>query len=470
MDIDKLTPRNLWQSFSKISKIPHESRNEQQLVDFIRQLAATNGAQHVSDQAGNLLVRLPGNLDKPTLILQSHLDMVCEKNDSSSHNFYTDPLELIVDGEWMRANGTTLGADNGIGVAAMLSLIEDPAIPHPPLELLFTIDEETGLNGACGLDPAILSGRTLLNLDSEDDGKFCIGCAGGLDTRLSLELDRQERITDACRTITISGLQGGHSGTDIDAGLANAIKLLARTLMALPQPFRLIALAGGTKHNAIPRTASATISGDEPLEPLLEQLQQQFRAEFPNDPLITLSCSQTCGGRPLSEQQSATIIRLLNELPHGVTGRTEILERDMVATSTNLAICSMEESLLQITTSQRSFDRDSIEALNREIIRIADAAGAQSRSGQGYPGWLPQPDSAIIRRSIQAYRELRGHDPEIEVIHAGLECGVIGSKIPDLEMISFGPTIMNPHSPSERVHIPAVKNFWELLLAILKSC
>lgn len=476
--IEGLKPEGLWRFFQEISRVPRESKHEQMICGYVAETAMRLGLRAVVDAAGNVVVYKPGTGPGRPVILQSHLDMVCEKDKDTGHDFRKDPIRLVREGDWIRADGTTLGADNGIGVAAMLAVMEDRTLIHPDLEFLFTIDEETGLTGANLLEPGLFQGRTLLNLDSEEDGTLFIGCAGGKSTDCLLNVSREDVPAGLVPVaIKITGLSGGHSGTDIHRGRGNAIKLLVRTLKEIAQglPYRLVSLSGGTKHNVIPREAEAVIFIDSEdsgkLTGLANEANRAFARELggiDDHVRVVISAGAQAGNQVVTLPDAALILDLLHSLPHGVMQMNEAFANSVV-TSTNLAICSLEDSHLAILTNQRSAYTSSIEDISEMTASIGRLSGAHVAKAHDYPAWRPDFNSRILAVSKEVHEAVFGVAPEVKVIHAGLECAVFGEKIPGLEMLSFGPTIEQAHSPSERVEINAVGKMWTFLTALLKE-
>jgi dipeptidase D len=472
-----LKPANVWRFFREISKVPRESKHEEMIREYVVAEAEKLGLRHVTDAAGNVVVYKPGTAPGDAVILQSHLDMVCEKDKGTEHDFRTDPLRLVRDGDWIRADGTTLGGDNGIGVAAMLAVMEDASLNHPDLELLFTIDEETGLTGANNLDPALFAGRTLINLDSEEDGTLFIGCAGGKSTDLSLELTLEpapRRFHPVL--VKVSGLKGGHSGTDIHRGRGNAIKILTRFFKELdPKRYHLVSFSGGSKHNVIPREAEAVImvgpGGSVPaLNELALFMSRTFASEFEgidDGVRVRVMKDTVAPEQVVSQSDVIRIMDLLHALPHGPMHLNA--EQGFVLTSTNLAICGITGSRFSILTNQRSAHKSSIEDISEMVASIGRLSGATVVKGDDYPAWRPDSGSRVLEVSKKVYKGLFKSEPEVKVIHAGLECAVFGEKIPGLDMISLGPTIEQAHSPSERMRIADVEKMWVLLTAILKE-
>jgi dipeptidase D len=480
--ISGLQPSLLWEHFYEISQIPRCSREEEKVRDYIIQVAKRNGLKYKMDPVGNIVVQKPaspGLESKPTIVFQGHLDMVCEKNKGTEHNFAKDPIKLEKDGDWLKADGTTLGADNGIGVAAALAVLESGDLKHGPLEFLFTIDEETGLTGAQEISPDMLDGRILLNMDSEEDGAVYIGCAGGQDAEIFIKTDTEKVPTGfKAVMIKVTGLMGGHSGLNIHEGRGNAIKLLNRFLWkALPQiGGRLASFDGGSKHNAIPREAEAIVflPGDKvnELKQLTTKYDKIFKDEYKlADSKVALSLQESGFEVPDTMFTSVLHNRLLNllySLPHGVLAMSHAIP-GLVETSTNLAVVSKKNGSIAILTSQRSSVGSELTELHDMVLACGYQAGAEVKSGGGYPAWKPNPESPLLHRIKKVHKSLFGEDPEVKAIHAGLECGIIGDKFPGMDMISFGPTITGAHSPDESVQISTVEKFWNLVESLVKD-
>jgi dipeptidase D len=460
--------------FTQISAIPRRSTQEERAARWVCGWADQHGFTCQADQAGNLLIDVqasPGWEDRPGLVLQAHLDMVCEKTPDTEHDFSKDPLRLLVEGDWMRADGTTLGADNGIGVALAMALAEDEDAPHPPLELLFTVEEEIGLAGANRMAEGWLKGKRLINLDAEEEGVFLTGCAGGRGTKIELtllyELPQEPMQT---QVLEIRGLQGGHSGTDIHKHRASANQLLARALHHARQaaPVLLSALDGGSAHNAISRQARALLlcpPKDLPaLENALKNLQTSLRREYTSESELAVVLEEWQGEVPpaLSESDTARVFALILALPHGVMGMSAEVE-GFVETSCNLALLKLDEEGLHIVSSQRSSVMSRMDELTARIEAIAYLAGAEAKSSKGNPAWQPDQNSALLEQSRAAYRKLFNKEPAVRMIHAGLECGIIGAKHPGLDMISLGVTSENAHSPAERMYLPSISKVYALV-------
>lgn len=468
--------------FEEINTIPRCSGHEENIANWLKEQALSAGLGFKFDSVNNVLISVPaspGYETLPAVILQGHMDMVCEKTQASVHDFSRDPISHIIEGDWLRADGTTLGADNGIALAMALVLARHREIPHPPLELLFTVDEENGLTGANELMPDFISGKTLLNLDSEEEGVFITGCAGGLTTTISLPLERTPLpVSHKVYRLAVTGLAGGHSGMDIHERRANANKLLAAVLGSLMDntDLHVLSLSGGSAHNAIPRHAEALVSmppeNIERAEATVMRAEEEARknyAEHDTSLSVTLSMQDENEGlQAIPHETAKMILFLLNELPHGAA----IMSADMpglVQTSSNLGIIRTESNQLIVVASQRSSISSELQEITGKITSTARSMGAEVRHGSSYPAWQPDPSSSLTRRCKEVYTETFSKEPAIEVIHAGLECAVIGSRYPGMEMISFGPTIRNPHSPEERLYIPSVSRVWNFLLALLVS-
>jgi len=474
---EDLAPEALWKHFAAVCKTPHCSGNEKALGDYVAAFARQSGCGARCDAVGNVVVEVPaspGRENAAVVVLQGHLDMVCEKNSDTPHDFARDPIDAYVDGDWMKARGTTLGADNGMGIAASLAVIEDGNCIHGPLELLFTVDEETGLNGAAGLAPGSLKGRILLNLDSEEEGVFFIGCAGGADSEIFLTIRRRSSVRGEALKITLSGLRGGHSGLDIDTGRGNALQLLARMLFNFKIPFDLVHLEGGNKHNAIPREAFAHVlvprARVDAFKKAVQKRFDEIRFEYRAVEKEAALKFEAAGRRrmPMDEASKSAFLSLLLGLPHGVMAMSQEIQ-GLVETSNNVAIVRCLDKKVKIHTSSRSSIASALEATRAKIEAVASLSGAKTRHLKGYPGWNPDLSSPLLKTMKGVYQGLTGKEPEVKAVHAGLECGIIGEKFPGMDMISFGPDLSNPHSPDEKVCIPTVGRFYGLLTATLKA-
>ena len=478
--VSDLGPEALWLHFDRILQIPRGSKNEAAIGAYVREVASRHDLAVVADAAGNLLVRKPasaGRENGPLLVLQSHLDMVGEKNSDVTFDFTRDPIQARRVGDYLHATGTTLGADNGIGVAAMLAVAEAADLVHGPLELLFTIDEETGLTGAANLEPTLLQGRRLLNLDTEEEYALYVGCAGGAGTDLSVPLETMFG-SEGYESISVrlSGFKGGHSGVDIHLQRGNAIALLARMLGALlPRfDFELVRVEGGNMHNAIPREATAWLrvarSDESRFRGALEGQLASIAGE-----LIGIEENLSVEVEPapaaaevLAAESARRVLALLLALPHGVLAMSHDIP-GLVEISTNLARVRTEAGTLRIHQSNRSSVMSALRATQQRIGALATLAGGSAAQIEGYPGWKPDLDASLLATLKRVHESTFGRSAEVKAIHAGLECGLIGEKFPGMEMISFGPQIEFPHSPDERVLIPSVDRFWKLLVATLEA-
>jgi dipeptidase D len=477
--VSVLEPRAVWAHFDRILAIPRPSKKEEAMRAYVRAVAGRKGLAVRRDDAGNLVVAVPattGRESARTVVLQSHLDMVCEKNAGVAHDFDRDPIVPRREGDWLYATGTTLGSDNGIGVAAMLAVAEAGDLAHGPLELLFTVEEEIGLNGAAALDPALVSGRTLLNLDTEEEGALYVGCAGGAGSELAFPLDAmfgvEGRATVAAR---VSGLLGGHSGVDIHLQRGNALQILARALFPLWKTFQfeIESITGGNLTNAIPREAEAVVrvarEDRAAFETAFAAAVAEAKAELAAvDPGLEASVADHAASGPevWSDETAARVLALLAALPHGVLRMSDEIP-GLVETSTNFARVRTEPGVLRVSMSNRSSVDTALRAVQRRMAAFAELAGGEATQSEGYPGWKPDLASPVLAVTKRVHERVLGSAPRILAIHAGLECGVLGAKLPGCDMVSLGPQIEHPHSPDERVHVDSVGRFWKLLTATL---
>ena len=478
--ISDLQPKLVWKHFDEIRKIPHCSKHEEKIREYIVAFAEKRNLNVKTDKSGNVVVTKPatkGMEQKPVIILQGHMDMVCEKNSDVQHDFSKDPLKLKRDGDVLTAVGTTLGADNGVGVAIGLAILEDPSVKHGPLEALFTVDEETGLTGAFALDSSMLTGKIMLNLDSEDFGVVTVGCAGGGDTKITLPLQFSKNADNlTSMMIKVGGLRGGHSGVDAHEQRGNAVKILTRLLWKASQKydFSLSDMKGGDKHNAIPREAYASVSistqnKDDFIQTIKEEEKKVLEEIKPIDPNLSISSEPIDPPTKAMEKESQNkLLQLLHGLPHGVDKWSYDIP-DLVETSTNLATVAVDEQAAHIQLSSRSSIMSALQDLRDRIHAIAALSGAKVSEGTPYPGWKPNLDSTILKISKKIFKGMYKKEPKVEAIHAGLECGIIGEKFPGMDMISIGPTIKYPHSPEEQVHINTVEKFYRYVLKILED-
>lgn len=475
-----LNPELLWNHFEEICNIPHPSRKEQKVAQYVISVAKRNGLEYSTDDFGNVVIRkkaTPGKENLVPVVLQGHLDMVAEKNSDVAHDFDKDPIQPYVDGDWVKAKGTTLGSDNGIGVAAALAVMESKDIEHGPVEALFTLDEETGLFGAQALKPGFLNGKILLNLDSEEDGALYIGCAGGQNTFAEFKFTPAEAPANTVAfEIKITGLKGGHSGLDIDTGRGNAIKLMGRLLWEINTEFgiKLVSVNGGSKHNAIPRECFAVVrvpkaKAAEVLASV-EKYNSIFKAELASvEPGLNVAAAEVKSRAKVMDKATATnLINALYVAPSGVVKMSADI-KGLVETSTNLAVVVTKGKTVSVTTSQRSSVESEKYDISHRVGIVFSMAKASVKHGDGYPGWKPDIHSPVLAALKSVYQSKYGNEPEVKAIHAGLECGIIKERYPEMDMISFGPTIMGAHSPDEKVQISTVDKFWELLQNVLRN-
>lgn len=477
-----LQPKSLWKNFYSLTQIPRPSGKKEEISAFLANYGRSLGLETIVDEIGNVIIRKPasaGYENHPGVILQGHMDMVPQKNSDKVFDFEKDPIEAYVEdnGEWVTANGTTLGADNGIGVATAMAILADKNVVHPPLEAFFTVDEETGMYGAFALKGGLLQGKTLLNLDSESEGELYMGCAGGVDTTARFDFEPVETEEgDVALRVSIKGCKGGHSGCDINLQRANAIKLLFRFLKDAVANYeaRLAYVEGGSLRNAIPREASAVITipadGLDEMKQLVADYEDLFIREFDGveDNISFTAENVECPKTELPEDTQDFLIHAITLCPHGVYRMIPEMP-DIVETSNNLAMIGMENNRITVMCLTRSSVESRKEEL-RQIIQSAFAlAGAETEFTGSYPGWKPNLHSHILEVMKGVYQKEFGTTPRIITIHAGLECGIIGRNYPGMDMISFGPTIEHPHSPDERVNIATVQKFYHFLLATLKE-
>ncbi len=480
--LSHLEPSSLWQLFEKICSIPHPSKHEQQISAWIQSWATEQKLSFIEDEVGNLIIKKPattGMENKKGVILQAHMDMVPQKNASISHNFLTDPINPYIvtesDGDWVTAKDTTLGADNGIGLASALAVLASDNIPHGPLEVLVTIDEEAGMTGAFGLKPGLFDGDILINTDSEQEGEVYMGCAGGIDGSATFDLAFESVNADTTAfNLSISGLKGGHSGVDIHTGRANANKLLVRFLLNASERFdlRLTELNGGSLRNAIPREANTSFviankdiaSFKQLLTEYLAQIKQNLAAIETDIDMLLISPEdfEQCW----TPETQTRILRALNACPNGVIRMSDDIE-GIVETSLNLGVLRCKGKKFNALTLIRSLHDDGRAEAQQMVNSVFELAGATINFSSAYPGWKPDTDSPIMKVVRDTYQDLFGKMPEVMVIHAGLECGLFKTAYPYWDMVSFGPTIKFPHSPDEKVEIAAVSLYWKLLLAVL---
>lgn len=472
-NLNNIEPKNVFEWFYKINQHPRSSGNEKEISDFLVDFAKSRNLEVYQDKALNVIIKKPGTSgfeNSQPVIIQGHMDMVCVKTDSSNHNFETDPIEMIVEGDIIRANNTTLGGDDGIAVAFGLALLDSTTIPHPPIELLVTTNEETGMDGAMALTAEHLSGTRLLNIDSEEEGIFLVSCSGGITMDTVFDVQREDNSLPAYE-ISVSGLKGGHSGTEIYLQRANAIKVLARLLSSMKDSITLSALAGGIKHNSIPSNSRAIFVTKEfenlenNLNKLIVDIKEEYRVEEPN---FTVEIKKVEAKNCYTKDLSNRLIDFFMALPDGVQYISKDIE-GLVQTSLNNAVITEKDNKLTLTTSIRSASSSSLKEILNKVKTLAGLVGAQTCDYSAYPAWQYEAKSELRDIAIKTFEECYGKKPTISSIHAGLECGLLKGILPNTDMISFGPNIKNAHSPSEYMSISSVQRVWEYLQALLKN-
>lgn len=475
MEYSQLEPKVIWKNFAALNSVPRPSKKEEKVIKFIKEFGEKLGLPTTVDEAGNVIITkpaTPGMENRQPIVMQSHLDMVCQKNNDVDFDFETQGIQMFVDGDWVKAKGTTLGADNGLGVATIMSILESTDIAHPDLEALFTIDEETGMTGALALKPGQLKGEILLNLDTEEDDEIDIGCAGGVDVTATAKFDLNDSKGETFK-IEIKGLQGGHSGMDIHKGFGNSNKLIGRFLfLGLENQIQLISIDGGSLRNAIPREAVAIFSVENPAEFLknAEQLKSEILEEFASiekDLTINISTPKS-SEKAISFEDSKSVIFSINGANNGVFRMSPDVE-GLVEASNNVARVELKNGEIKILNLTRS----SVESTKWEVANQLKSAfesnNLKTEFGGSYPGWKPKPDAEIIKVMTDLYENNFGEKPMVVACHAGLECGIIGANYPKMEMVSFGPTIKGAHSPDERASISSTQKFWKYTQEILKN-
>ena len=476
--LENLEPKPIWKHFAALAAIPRASTKEAAARNYVLAHASRLGLKTVQDAAGNVVIHkpaCPGRERAPMALLQGHLDMVCEKNEGTAHNFDTDPIKVVREGDWLKADGTTLGSDNGVGVAAALAVMESQDIAHGPLEFAFTVDEESGLTGAAQFPGGLLQSKYFLNLDNEEKGTLCIGCSGGVKTTARRKVTLRPASPNAAWRIKISGLKGGHSGVDIHQGRGNALRILGSVLQNVLDrlPAEIAEINGGSAQNAIPREASATVlldsSREQELKSLVAKCGDEYRTDLGGfDPGLQITLEKADRpGKVMDAADAKQTVALLASLHHGVLAMSPDVA-GLVQTSTNLAVITTKGELVEIVTSQRSAIESSKNAAAQMVATVCRLAGFEVEHGGSYPGWKPDPHSEVVQKLQEVHQKLFGEAAKLIAMHAGLECGVIGEKYPGMQMVSFGPTIVDPHSPNERVQISSVESFWSYLKAVLE--
>lgn len=476
--LQHIEPKEIWAHFNLINAIPRASKKEQAISDFMVSFGQKLGLETVQDKALNVLIKKPATVgyeNRKKVTLQSHLDMVHQKNNDTVFDFDNQGIDMFVDGDWVKAKGTTLGADNGLGVAAIMSVLADKNLQHPELEALFTIDEETGMTGAFVLQPGFISGDILLNLDTEDDDEITIGCAGGIDiTATKTYVPTPTKSTNTFYKIVLNGLKGGHSGMDIIKGLGNANKLLTRVLFELQKniDFQIISLQGGNLRNAIPREAECVIAIEniESFKLQLQEITKTIKTEWlVKEPKLAITITETNSkNKGLNSENQTTLLQTLYACHNGVYTMDANIT-DLVATSNNLASVKVEEGNITIACLTRSSIESEKEDLTNKLTATFNLGNFTVQTDGSYPGWQPNPNASILQTLENIYQDLFKSKPHVNACHAGLECGIIGEHYPNMEMVSFGPTIRGAHSPDERVSILSTQKFWQFLIEILKN-
>lgn len=477
MELSNIEPQIIWKNFSKLNAVPRPSKKEEKVIAFIKEFGENLGLETTVDEVGNVIIKkpaTPGMENRKSIVMQSHLDMVCQKNNDVNFDFETQGIQMEVDGDWVKAKGTTLGADNGLGVATIMSVLESSDIPHPDLEALFTIDEETGMTGALGLKPGQLTGQILLNLDTEEDDEIDIGCAGGIDVTITQNYSTEVSNGQIVR-IEVKGLQGGHSGMDIHKGFGNANIIMGRILYkALEnQNIQLISIDGGSLRNAIPRESVALISvrnAGEFIENVTTGIKKEILEEFASvEAHLQINIeNSTSSEKALSLEDSKKIILVLKSLHNGVYRMSPDVQ-DLVESSNNVARVELKEGSLKILNLSRSSVDSSKDSVAEQLKSVSELAGMNVEFSGSYPGWKPKPGSEIVQMMEKIYTEKFAEKPHVVACHAGLECGIIGANYPEMEMVSYGPTIRGAHSPDEKANISSTQKFWSFTKDILAN-
>lgn len=481
MTIKELEPSLVWKNFHALTRIPRPSKKESKAVEYLYSFGKSLGLETIKDEIGNIIIRkpaTPGMENRKGVILQGHIDMVPQKNAGKIHDFEKDPITTVVDGDWVRADGTTLGADNGLGVAVALSVLESKDLKHGPVEVLVTVDEETGMTGANNLKPGVLNGDILINLDSETEGELYVGCAGGVDATASLAYSLLP-VQPGYKAFSIDakGMKGGHSGMDINLYRANANKVIARVLVPLLRDHgvKLVSIEGGNMRNAIPREAAALVLVPDAcvakVKESVSSAYKEIKAEYAvADPDLSISIEEAAKmpSSYIEEGQALAFMRAVNVCPNGVWRMSDAVP-GLVETSNNVAIVSSEGGVFHVKTLMRSSVDSEKAAIAEEFRSAFDLAGAVSEFTGGYSGWAPDSSSPILHTMKKVYKDMYGKEPAVMAIHAGLECGILGGKYPSWDMVSCGPTILSPHSPDERVNVPSVKKWWDFVAKVLEE-
>lgn len=476
--IKNIQPTAIWKNFDALNAVPRPSKKEEKVIEFMLNFGKNLNLETIQDRVGNVIIKkpaTPGMENRKTVVIQSHLDMVHQKNNDTVFDFETQGIEMYVDGDWVRAKGTTLGADNGLGVATAMALLESTDVEHPALEALFTIDEETGMTGALELQQGLLDGEILLNMDTEEDDELTIGCAGGVDTTVEMDYSPETKNVSLLK-LKISGLNGGHSGMDIDKGLGNANLLMNQLLLELKNAdadFELVEIDGGGLRNAIPRESVAVVGvkTKESAQVTIEAFGKKIKTEFAEtEPNLAVS-SEWLGEKETDTVPTEVVEKLLNtvqKVPNGVYAMSKDI-KDLVETSSNLARVKVSKGKIELLSLQRSSVEAGKQAVSGEYRELFESIGANVIHSGDYPGWEPIVGSPIVKTMQDIYRNLFNDEPKVMACHAGLECGIIGERYPQLEMVSYGPTIRGAHSPDERASISSTQKFWKWTLETLKN-
>ena len=479
-DIIELKPAVLWRIFKDMCNVPRPSKNEERIQAFAKKFGEDLGLETKIDEIGNVIIKKPatkGMEDRQTVVLQAHLDMVPQKNSDVEHDFDNDPIQPYIDGDWVKAKGTTLGSDNGIGASAAMAILESTDIPHGPVEVLLTTDEETGMTGANGIKPGWLDGDILINLDSEDEGELYIGCAGGIDTIVKFHYEEKSVPTDmTAYKINVAGLKGGHSGLDIHLGRGNACLIINKLFLEASDRFglRLASIDAGSLRNAIPREAFATVvvpdSNKKDFEGFVAEYAEKIKESLKEiDPGFCIKIQKTDIPEFLIDEETQNnLFKAVDNCPNGVIAVNKDMP-EVIETSTNLAIIKSGNGVIEVASLQRSAIDEDKDKVAKEFYDVFKAAGGKPEFSGAYPGWKPNIDSPILEEMKDVYYKMFEKIPEVKIIHAGLECGILGAVYTNWDMISFGPTIRNPHSPDEMVNIKTVEKFWDFLVEILKN-
>lgn len=479
-NLQNIKPVEIFRNFAAISKIPRGSGNERAISDYLKTFAEKLNLEVIQDEALNIIIKKPatkGYENSPTVIIQGHMDMVCEKNEGTKHDFEKDPIELVVKGDELYANGTTLGADNGIAVAYAMALLEDNSIEHPPLEVLLTTDEETGMTGAMAVSKDNIKGKILINIDTEEEGYLLVSCAGGIRTRSAIKIEKEDIANKKFFTIKVRGLKGGHSGCDIHLGRGNSNKIIGRILKDLTKKidFNLIAINGGSKNNAIPREADAVIAIEEIKEGSLFEIIEEWNKVIKNEILgadkdvdIFVEHNKEIFHKAITKEKTEKIINLLYLYPSGVNTMSTTID-NLTESSANLGIVKTLADEVEFDSAIRSSIPSLKDEITNRIKSITELVGGSFEANAGYPGWEYNPNSKVRDICMKVYKEMKGEDAIIYAIHAGIECGLFQEKLGDIDMISFGPNIRDAHTPNEHLSISSTENVWNYLKEVLKN-